>query len=627
MNLNPFQPSSKHNLGPKHSLATAKPKTQGSFNNKSVQAEKKKSYFQTLISKAKSIFRTNNKKDPEQALKKISQGSLESLKTSFPKNLEELDAQIHTLEFLSTASKLSRSDKRLVLSKLYQLKYLKEEGPLSEKSYQKMWSLKQDSFHSWAQQNVPPLKQRQASKLIDGYFDTNRLSFDTAQSKEALIHNLNKAQSEMISLLYDYSLIDTDKTPKESIHKSLIGLSEAILSKSPKTKIKERLYFENKDHKALKLNQLSSPLGECLPCSMVKTEKLTNAWKSELKTDKGEVIMANYRHATLCAFGEGNKKTREKLNLERAEELVMNMIDIQAIEEQILARTQDHNADFIIPIVSNNLESADNLRGLANKLLNNDRSQAMNERRHIREQTLALQQACKNKTVEIEIPGIGPVKIIPQVLAFNFGVNEFALKTGVTKIGSTWENAKTANQEAMEALLGEHCLQSSKNAEDFGGLVGDFLAKSKDGKKNAIVKALASQVATMYKEESYKTAGQEPYKMVSRLSVLSHLIGAKVCTNCKSGKDRTSMAVAEANYLAMLIHRDKELPKPDQALNTKQRQELGQFVFGKTHYEIQAHNRGAKGYKLGGIPALNKRVIGEDNPLFQDLFEGLAYTT
>ncbi len=627
MNLNPFKPSSKQNRGPEQNLTSAKAATHGSFNNKSVQAEKDKSYFQALISKTKTVFKTKSKKDPKQALEKMPQGSLETLKTSFPKNLEELDAQIHTLEFLSNTSKLNKSDEKSVLSKLHQLQYLKEEGPLSEKSYQKMWSLKQDSFHLWAKQNVPPLKQRKAAKLIDGYFKTNRLSFETAQSKEALIHNLNSAHSEMISLLYDYSLIDTDKTPKESIHKSLASLSERILDKSPKTQIKERLYFENENHKLLKINQLSTPLGECSPCSMVKTEKLTNAWKSELKTDEGEVIMANYRHATLCAFGEGNQKTREKLNLQRAEELLMNMIDIQAIEKQILARKDNPNADFIIPIVSNNLESADNLRGLANKLLKNDRTQAMNERRHIREQTLALQQACKNKTLEIELPGIGTVKIVPQVLAFNFGVNEFALKTGITKIGSTWENAKTANQEAMEALLGEHCLKASNNAEDFGGLVGDFLEKSKDRKKNAIVKALASQVATMYQEDTYKTAGQEPYKMVSRLSVLSHLIGAKVCTNCKSGKDRTSMAVAEANYLAMCIHKDKELPKPDQTLNTKQRQELGQFVFGKTHYEIQAHNRGAKGYKLGGIPALNKRVIGEDNALFQDLFEGLAYTT
>ncbi|MBL8677163.1 MAG: hypothetical protein JNJ47_07090 [Alphaproteobacteria bacterium] len=138
--------------------------------------------------------------------------------------------------------------------------------------------------------------------------------------------------------------------------------------------------------------------------------------------------------------------------------------------------------------------------------------------------------------------------------------------------------------------------------------------------------ALSQQIADLYSKESYKTAGNEPYKMVARLAVLAHLIGAPACTNCKSGKDRTSMAVAEAHYLATVLHKDGTLPEPDSILDDKQRGDLAQFVFGKSNYEIQAHNRGAKGYKLGGIAALNKRVIGEDNPLFEDLFEGLAYT-
>lgn len=598
---------------------------EGCLNNKSVRNKKDKPYFQNLISKAKNLFKSNKNSSTKTSAHNR-EGTHIPLATSFPKNLEELDAQIHTLAFLSEDKTLSKKASILVKSKINQLQYLKEEGPLSEKAYKNIWDLKRECFQQWVQQNVPPLQKRQAQKLIDGYFNANALDFKNTPSKKMILEAINKGESDVISLLKDYGLIDSRQAP-DSIHKSLAALSESILSKRPKTEIAEQLYFEHKNHEEpLELNQISRPLGECLPCSMLKTEKLTNAWKAELKTATGEVIMSNYRHATLCAFGETDKKTRETLNLQRAEELVMNMIDIQAIEEQIKARTENHNAPLIIPIISNNLESADNLRDAANKLMKNDRGQAMNERRHIREQTLALQQACKNKTIELEVEGIGMVKIVPQVLAFNFGVNEFALKTGITKVGSTWENSKQTNQQALEALLGEQCLKTGHTGE-FGGLVGVFLADSKDEKKKKIVNELATQIATIYKDGSYKTAGKEPYKMVARLSVLSHLIGAKVCTNCKSGKDRTSMAVAEANYLAMRIHRDGVLPEVDQELNTQERQELMQFVFGKTHYEIQSHNRGAKGYKLGGIDALNKRVIGENNPLFDDLFEGLAYTT
>lgn len=602
----------------------------GFFKSKSVKADKQKTIFHSILSKAQSILKPGSKSEGRKAARNLSQGSLESLKTKLPKSIEELDAQSHTLEFLAQEGKLSRTDKCLLISKKKQLQYLKNEGPLSQKAYENLWNIKQQSFHLWVETNLPLLSQAKAKKLVDGYFSSNKLDFKSgnpALSKKHILENLNKANSEMISLLYDYSLLDFQKTPKEDIHKALARFSEAFLTKEPKAVIKERLYFESGKQRLVKLHQSSIPLGECIPCSNVKTEKLTNAWKAELKTPEGKVLMSQFRHASLCAFGEADPLKRASLNAQRAEELLMNMIDIQGIEAQIRERKDNKTADFILPIVSNNLESADNLRGLVQNLVENDRTQAMNERRHIREQTEALKTACKNKTLELELEGIGKVRIVPQVLAFNFGVNEFALKKGVTKAGSTWENAKQANQDAMESLLGKDYLQSYTQETMPGGLVGQFLAQHSDKQEQETVKALAFQIADMYSKESYKTAGNEPYKMVTRLALLSHLVGAKVCTNCKSGKDRTSMAIAEANYLAMVLHKDGKLPEPDSILNDQERHDLSQFVFGKSNYEIQAHNRGAKGYKLGGIAALNKRVIGEDNSYLNDLFEGLAYAS
>ncbi len=598
---------------------------EGFFQNQSVKAEKKKNSFKSILSKAQSIFRPGKKKVLNRTVKINSQNSLESLKTKLPKSLEEVDASLHTLQFLVQDKKLSHADKEILLARLEQLRYLKEAGPLSKLAYHKLWALKQQSFHLWIEANLPLLSQTKAKKLVDSYFSSNVLRFEKPEAKKDILENLNKANSEMIRLLADYGLIDSQKTSKDSLYKALAQFSEGLLSQEPKRVIEEELYFETDQHTVVKLNQSSTPLGECLPCSNVQTEKLTNAWKSELKTPEGEVVMRQFRHASLCAFGEANKAKREELSLQRAEELIMNIIDIQSIEEHIRSRKDSKTADFILPIVSNNLESADNLRGLAQNLLETERTQAMNERRHIREQTAALEQACKNKTLELELEGIGKVKIIPKLIAFNFGVNEFALKKGVTKAGKTWENARQTNQAAMEDFFGKDYLANLRQNIRPGGLVGEFLAQNQDAKKQAQVLSLAQQIVDLYSKESYKTAGTEPYKMVARVMLLSHLIGAKACTNCKSGKDRTSMAVAEAHYLALTLHKDGKLPEPDSILDDKQRRDLAQFVFGKSNYEIQAHNRGAKGYKLGGIAALNKRVVGEDNPLFNDLFEGLAY--
>ncbi len=384
--------SSSHTspLQEKPSAKEARVPKAGSFKTKSVQEGNKKNIFQSILSKlskAKSIFKSDKTKSLNRKARILSQGSLEKLKTQLPKSQEELDATLHTLEFLLQDKKLSHVDRQILCAKLAQLRYLQEAGPLSRLAYHKLWALKQQSFHLWVEANLPLPSQTKAKKLVDSYFASNALSFEKPEAKKDILDNLNKANAEMISLLTDYGLIDTLEHPKDKLCKELGGFSERLLSQEPKKVIEEHLYFETDQQTVVKLHQSSTPLGECLPCSNVKTEKLTNAWKSELKTPEGEVLMRQFRHASLCAFGEPDKAKRAELSLQRAEELVMHMIDIQAIEAQIRSRKDDKTADFILPIVSNNLESADNLRGLAHNLVENDRTKAMDERRHIREQT------------------------------------------------------------------------------------------------------------------------------------------------------------------------------------------------------------------------------------------------
>ena len=54
-----------------------------------------------------------------------------------------------------------------------------------------------------------------------------------------------------------------------------------------------------------------------------------------------------------------------------------------------------------------------------------------------------------------------------------------------------------------------------------------------------IITELNDQITALWKDGSYREAGNEPYKLASRVALLSHLLGGGTVFNCKSGKDCT----------------------------------------------------------------------------------------
>ena len=110
----------------------------------------------------------------------------------------------------------------------------------------------------------------------------------------------------------------------------------------------------------------------------------------------------------------------------------------------------------------------------------------------------------------------------------------------------------------------------------------------------------------MWKDGSYREAGNEPYKLASRVALLSHLLGGGTAFNCKSGKDRTGQLDAEVKFLAFQIRTSNgKVPKPDRKRTNLEKIQFATFIFfDESRRKMQEFNTGYGGSKLMGQPKL-----------------------
>lgn len=138
--------------------------------------------------------------------------------------------------------------------------------------------------------------------------------------------------------------------------------------------------------------------------------------------------------------------------------------------------------------------------------------------------------------------------------------------------------------------------------------VDSFLDSRAPDKDKEIARQLFTQIRTLWENSSYKTPGNEPYKMVSRLGLLTHIIGDTPCWNCKSGKDRTGNMDVETRFLALRTEIEGRVPEPDAPLDGEQRAALRALALGSGNHELQALNTGLPGFKLEGVWANDERL-------------------
>jgi hypothetical protein len=120
----------------------------------------------------------------------------------------------------------------------------------------------------------------------------------------------------------------------------------------------------------------------------------------------------------------------------------------------------------------------------------------------------------------------------------------------------------------------------------------------------SMINDLFTQIGDMRKDESYRQAGKEPYKMPTRLAVLADALGVNVAFNCKSGKDRTGELDAEAKHLRLQMEDTGKVPHYNRERSAQEVNDFHEVVTHSGNLEMQRLNTGYAGYKLKGVPEI-----------------------
>ena len=244
---------------------------------------------------------------------------------------------------------------------------------------------------------------------------------------------------------------------------------------------------------------------------------------------------------------------------------------------------------------------------------------ANDERRMLKNQTQGLQSLASGSspenplrlTIKDDSGQSREIKVNLKVRTFNFGVNDYAVaKTVLPSNLPIWRNlmgwgfSAALNDPQLKELLG------TRNDGVLGGAVADKLRELEQSgdpkvqKRAVLLRETATQAKQIWKNRSFWSGNNEPYKMVSRLALTSHLMGETSLFNCKSGKDRTGQLDAEVKYLAAVGHATGHIPEPDSAHTAESRKMRTTFTLNAGNLEIQRMNTGLPGYKLRNIPGL-----------------------
>ena len=246
-------------------------------------------------------------------------------------------------------------------------------------------------------------------------------------------------------------------------------------------------------------------------------------------------------------------------------------------------------------------------------------SASTDERRMLQQQVQALQSLASeyspDNPVRLMIKDDNgqpkEIKVNLKVRTFNFGVNNYALaKTVLPANFPIWRNlmgwgfSANLNNPQLNELLGP------RNRTELGGAVAEKLQQLEQSedpkiqKRAVLLREASTQAKAIWRNRSFWSGNNEPYKMVSRLALTSHLMDESTLFNCKSGKDRTGQLDAEVKYLAAVGHATGHIPEPDSEHTAESRRMRTTFTLDAGNMEIQRMNTGLPGYKLRNIPGL-----------------------
>ncbi|GEM_PF-2360131 len=335
-----------------------------------------------------------------------------------------------------------------------------------------------------------------------------------------------------------------------------------------------------------------------------------NLARSELKDKNGKTLFAGFRHGVHSAYGIADATLRSEANVRRAKETLQAIIES---DPQKLAAAK--NGDTVtlrlasISLLTPDLQRSKlGLGGVSDK----------NERLMLQEQLAAWKAVSGDQTLDaIKTHNGQPIRVQVEIAPMNFGVNLGAIGPvqSVDRSGllTGWTHVNGVNQAAVNAILGDDAqrrIDERTSVKPFGGWVGDFLKSGAAEDKKGIVRELATQIEDIWTSAAYRNGGADPYKMVARLAVLTHKLGATPVWNCKSGKDRTGELDVEAKFLTTQIQLAGKVPAPGRARAPEEKAQLMQMALNSGNHEMQRLNVGVMGFKLEGMQGVIGAQMG-----------------
>lgn len=321
----------------------------------------------------------------------------------------------------------------------------------------------------------------------------------------------------------------------------------------------------------------------------------------------GRTLFRGLRHGINSAYSIKDPAARKQANATRAREIftaaLQSSPNLADVQRRLAA---DPGAVIPLPLLSTSLVTPDVPREIF----------GTSEKTYLAEQCASWTDACGPDgtcTVNVVLPdGLErAVRVRPQVLTFNFGVNTGA-QGGLKGLIGGWGTSDHYNREAMRQLFGD---------DMFGGLVKTYLDRpdiSAQDKRN--VRALRYEIHALWAAEGYRISGADPYRLPARLAMLGHIMGMMPLFNCKSGKDRTGQMDVACKTLALQMHENGGLLPPFNEPRSRMDQQIFQQVaINGGNLEMQRLNTGLAGFKTKGVSGLDALFTDEAREIHRGL--------
>jgi len=343
--------------------------------------------------------------------------------------------------------------------------------------------------------------------------------------------------------------------------------------------------------------------------SNTNATQTANLWKTEFQADGGGVKFSALRHGIHDAYKIKDAQQREQAAASKVDQFLRAAVD--AYPDKLILNEED--GSYALDLVSVSLVSPGKFGGEGDMWA---------QQRGAYDK--ANGQALKMMADLGDGQGAREITVKPRILAFSTPVNSSALESAVLRpfIGGL-DVSQQANAASIMGLLG-----STTPGSPIKGLAGDRLATLdrqiadvKHEGKNANeldahrqrIQGLVEQVrAIMSAPEgsglSWQRAGNEPYKLASRLAALANEVGAVPAFNCKSGKDRTGELDVQVKQLYARFHQEGAWPAPNQKEDPIDAQNHVTLVREGGSFQIQKDNTSLPGSKVE-VKALVKPLI------------------